>query len=160
MSKQRGVEQLPGETLARDGKHLLLRSHLYRLLYCGNYSMPDTHGELVAPLGVSRGKCAWDWLMIFIVFLCTTPGCTTVTYETLNQGIVDAAITSSVKTKILTDPLADLGEINIESVKNRVHLTGVVPTIEDKRRAHEVAIEVPGVISVVNDLHVRVEPNL
>jgi len=122
--------------------------------------MTDTRRELVAPVGVSRVMCAWNWLMILIVFLCATPGCATVTHETLNQEIVDAAITSAVKTKILTDPVAGLGEISVESVKYRVYLTGVVPTIEDKRRAHEVAIEVPGVISVVNDLHVREGQNL
>jgi hyperosmotically inducible periplasmic protein len=122
--------------------------------------MINTRREFAAPVGVSRVLCAWDWLMILIVFLCATPGCQTVTNETLNQEIVDAAITSAVKTRILTDPVAGLGGINVESVKNRVYLTGIVPTIEDKRRAHEVAIEVPGVISVVNDLQVREEPNL
>jgi hyperosmotically inducible protein len=120
--------------------------------------MTQTQREPVPPVGVSGVRCTCSWLIILLVF--ATSGCATVTDETLKQEIVDAAITSAVKTKILTDPVADVGEINVESVKNRVYLTGVVPTIQDKRRAHEVAMEVPWVISVVNDLHVKEGPNL
>ena len=38
---------------------------------------------------------------------------------------------------------------------NRVYLTGVVPTVEEKQRARELAFKVVGVLTVVNDLEVQ-----
>lgn len=45
--------------------------------------------------------------------------------------------------------------VNIETVRNRVYLTGVVPTAKEKQRAPELAFEVVGVLTVVNDLEVQ-----
>jgi len=78
----------------------------------------------------------------------------------LNEDIEDAAITAAVKRNIITDPLAAAGDVRIETVRNRVYLTGIVPSVEEKKRAHELAIEVPGVMTVVNDLHVREGPDM
>ena len=45
--------------------------------------------------------------------------------------------------------------VNIETVRNRVYLTGVVPTVKEKQRARELAFKVVGVLIVVNDLEVQ-----
>lgn len=72
---------------------------------------------------------------------------------TFQTDIEDAVITSAVKAKILADPMA-LHDVNVETVRGRVYLSGVVPTTEQKQRARELATEVPGVVRVVNNLEV------
>jgi len=88
-----------------------------------------------------------------LLVLTATLSCQTVTQETLQEHIEDAAITSSVKSKFIADQL--LNAVNIETVRNRVYLTGVVPTVKEKQRARELAFKVVGVLTVVNDLEVQ-----
>ena len=88
-----------------------------------------------------------------LLVLTATLSCQTVTQETLQEHIEDAAITSSVKSKFIADQ--SLNAVNIETVRNRVYLTGVVPTANEKQRARELAFKVVGVLTVVNDLEVQ-----
>jgi hypothetical protein len=88
-----------------------------------------------------------------LLVLSATLSCQTVTQETLQEHIEDAAITSSVKSKFIADQT--LNAVNIETVRNRVYLTGVVPTANEKQRARELAFKVVGVLTVVNDLEVQ-----
>lgn len=84
--------------------------------------------------------------------------CQTVTPETLQGDIEDAAITSVVKSKFLVEPA--FHSVNIETVRNQVYLRGVVPTVEERKRARDLAFEVPGVLTVVNNLEVLEGRNL
>ena len=79
--------------------------------------------------------------------------CQTVTQETLQEHIDDAAITSSVKSRFIADQ--SLNAVNIETVRNRVYLTGALPTANEEQRARELAFKVVGVLTVVNDLEVQ-----
>jgi len=88
-----------------------------------------------------------------LLVLTATLSCQTVTQETLQEHIEDAAITSSVKSRFIADQ--SLNAVNIETVRNRVYLTGVVPTVKEKQRARELAFKVVGVLTVVNDLEVQ-----
>jgi hypothetical protein len=88
-----------------------------------------------------------------LLVLTATLSCQTVTQETLQEHIEDAAITSSIKSKFIADQ--SLNAVNIETVRNRVYLTGVVPTVKEKQRARELAFKVVGVLTVVNDLEVQ-----
>jgi hyperosmotically inducible periplasmic protein len=91
---------------------------------------------------------------VYVLLVLTAAlGCQTVTQETLQEYIEDAAITSAVKSKFIADKA--LNAVNIETVRNRVYLTGVVPTAKEKQRARELAFEVVGVLVVVNDLEVQ-----
>jgi osmotically-inducible protein OsmY len=92
--------------------------------------------------------------VLCIVGVWAITACYAVTPETLNQEVANAAITAWVKTKIVTDARRPLGQVDIETIENRVYLSGIVATEEDKRRAHALALEVPGVASVVNKLRV------
>jgi hyperosmotically inducible protein len=92
--------------------------------------------------------------IVWVLAVGVTMACQTVTPDTLNQEVADAAITAAVKTKIVTDPHGPFGQADIETIENRVYLTGVVATEEDKRQAHAMALEVPGVTAVVNKLRV------
>ena len=91
--------------------------------------------------------------MPILLVLIATLSCQSVTQETLQEHIEDAAITSSVKSRFIADQ--SLNAVNIETVRNRVYLTGVVPTVKEKQRARELAFKVVGVLTVVNDLEVQ-----
>jgi hyperosmotically inducible protein len=88
-----------------------------------------------------------------LLVLTATLSCQTVTQETLQEHIEDAAITSSVKSKFIADQ--SLNAVNVETVRNRVYLIGVVPTANEKQRARELAFKVVCVLTVVNDLEVQ-----
>lgn len=91
--------------------------------------------------------------ILISMYLVSMSACQPTTPTTFQRDIEDAVITSAVKSKILADPMA-LKEVNVQTVRGRVYLSGVVPTAEQKQRAHELAIEVPGVVRVVNNLEV------
>ena len=88
-----------------------------------------------------------------LLVLTAMLSCQTVTQETLQEHIEEAAITSSVKSKFIADQ--SLNAVNIETVRNRVYLTGVVPTANEKQRARELAFKVVVGLTVVNDLEVQ-----
>ena len=88
-----------------------------------------------------------------LLVLTAMLSCQTVTQETLQEHIEEAAITSSVKFKFIADQSLNAG--NIETVRNRVYLTGVVPTANEKQRARELAFKVVVGLTVVNDLEVQ-----
>jgi hyperosmotically inducible protein len=106
--------------------------------------------------GERRSSCGRSGFLtgVYVLLVLTAAlGCQTVTQETLQEYIEDAAITSAVKSKFIADKA--LSAVNIETLRNRVYLTGVVPTAKEKQRARELAFEVVGVLVVVNDLEVQ-----
>src|SRR5437016_5698615 len=108
-----------------------------------------------------RFSCGWSGFLTGVPVLLTLTAavaCQTVTQETLQDHIEDAAITSAVKSKFIADKT--LNAVDIETVRNRVYLTGVVPTAKEKQRARELAFEIVGVLTVVNDLKVQEGHNL
>ena len=67
----------------------------------------------------------------------------------------DAAITSKVKSALAGDPRTKAHQINVETQKGVVQLTGFVNSNEAKARAGELARSVDGVVEVRNDLEIR-----
>jgi hyperosmotically inducible protein len=110
---------------------------------------PTANGERRS----SYGRSGFLTGVYVLLVLTAALGCQTVTQETLQEYIEDATITSAVKSKFIADKA--LNAVNIETVRNRVYLTGVVPTAKEKQRARELAFEVVGVLVIVNDLEVQ-----
>ena len=69
--------------------------------------------------------------------------------------IDDAVITTKVKTAILEDPALKVMQIQVETYKNVVQLSGFVDTPAMVGRAGTVASRVEGVASVTNNLIVK-----
>ena len=68
----------------------------------------------------------------------------------------DAALTAKVKTAIATDVGAGTAaNINVQSYKGEVQLSGFVASAEDARRAARAANGVDGVHTVQNDVRVK-----
>ena len=94
-------------------------------------------------------------LAAITVLLGMLSGCTAVTGETLGRNIDDTTLTTTVKTKLSGDKLANLTRIDVDTYNGVVSLNGVVSTPQEKERAEEIARSVDGVKKVVNNLQVR-----
>lgn len=68
--------------------------------------------------------------------------------------LTDGAITATVKTALLADPLSSGLKIDVDTANAVVTISGTVASEAEKARAEEVAKASPGVSSVVNDLKV------
>jgi osmotically-inducible protein OsmY len=76
-------------------------------------------------------------------------------HESTGQYLDDTSITTRVKTAIFRDPVLKSAEINVETFKGRVQLSGFVSSRTDIDRAVTVAQGVSGVSSVGNDMRVK-----
>jgi hyperosmotically inducible protein len=76
--------------------------------------------------------------------------------QTMGHYIDDTAITTAVKTQLATDgPLKTMTQIHVKTVENTVYLTGVAATPQAKNRVEEIARQVDGVQTVVNNITVQ-----
>jgi len=83
-------------------------------------------------------------------------GCaSTPTKEGTGEYIDDSAITTKVKSAILGDSALKVFQINVETFKGEVQLSGFVDSAAAKQKAGEVARGVGGVKSVKNNLIVK-----
>src|SRR3954452_13581130 len=83
-------------------------------------------------------------------------GCaSTSTQESTGQYVDDTAITTKVKAAIFNDPSLKSAEINVETFKGRVQLSGFVSSRASIDRAVVVAQGVSGVSSVANDMRIK-----
>lgn len=91
-----------------------------------------------------------------LVLLLSFTGCaSTRTSEGTGGYIDDSAITTKVKSAILMDSSLKVMQINVETFKGEVQLSGFVDSRQSAAKAAEVARGVKGVASVKNDLIVK-----
>jgi osmotically-inducible protein OsmY len=95
--------------------------------------------------------------MILAAMLATTVvGCaSTSKQEGTGEYFDDSVITTKVKAAIFNEPSLKSFEINVETFKGVVQLSGFVSSEADIRKAVEVARGVKGVTSVKNDMRVK-----
>jgi len=88
--------------------------------------------------------------------LMGTLGCaSTRTHEGTGQYVDDSAITTKVKAAILGEPGLKVSEINVETFKGVVQLSGFVNSRDDMKSAVRVASAVKGVKSVRDDMRLK-----
>ncbi|UUZ49708.1 BON domain-containing protein [Massilia sp. B-10] len=75
--------------------------------------------------------------------------------ESVGEYIDDTAITASVKSAFAIDPTLKATEINVETYKGIVQLSGFVAQQADIANASTVARNVKGVKSVKNDIRMK-----
>ena len=95
--------------------------------------------------------------VILLAFACAgLAGCaSTHRQESTGQYIDDTSITASVKAAIFNEPMLKSAEINVETFKGRVQLSGFVSSRASIDRAVQVAQGVNGVTSVANDMRLK-----
>jgi osmotically-inducible protein OsmY len=94
-------------------------------------------------------------LTVLVLLTALTAGCQTMTGKSAGQNVDDAKITTSVKTKLVGDKVANLTRVDVDTNNGVVSLNGVVATPEQKVRAEQLAMEASGVRRVVNNLQVE-----
>ena len=88
--------------------------------------------------------------------IATTVGCAaTAKHESTGQYVDDTAITAKVKKDIFDEPTLKSAEINVETFKGVVQLSGFVRSQANINTAVVVAKNVNGVKSVKNDMLVK-----
>ncbi len=90
------------------------------------------------------------------VVALTAVGCaSTSTRSSTGEYVDDAVITTKVKAAFAADPTVKATEINVETFKGDVQLSGFVAQPGDAQRAVDIARGVKGVTSVKNDIRVK-----
>lgn len=79
----------------------------------------------------------------------------TATRQGTGEYIDDAVISSRVKAAFATNPEVKATEVQVETYKGTVQLSGFVESSESAARAAQIAREVPGVKSVQNSMVVK-----
>jgi len=91
-----------------------------------------------------------------VILLVSLLGCaSTAKQEGTGEYVDDSVITTKVKAEIFQDDSLKSSEINVETFKGVVQLSGFVNSQADINRAVEVAGSVKGVTSVKNDIRVK-----
>lgn len=92
----------------------------------------------------------------FALLLATLFGCAgTATTEGTGEYFDDTVITTKVKAAIFNEPSLKSAEINVETFKGAVQLSGFVNSRADINKAVEVTRGVAGVKSVRNDMRLK-----
>ena len=92
----------------------------------------------------------------FAVLLASMLGCaSTSKSEGTGEYVDDSVITTKVKAAIFNEPTLKSAEINVETFKGVVQLSGFVSSQADINKAVQVARGVGGVTSVKNDMRLR-----
>lgn len=75
--------------------------------------------------------------------------------QTAGEVVDDGVVTAKVKAKLVDDPVTKAYQINVETFKGTVQLSGSVDSDEARSRATQLAKDVGGVKDVQNSLQVR-----
>ena len=95
-------------------------------------------------------------VLVAAIALTALAGCaSTQKQESTGQYLDDTSITTRVKAAIFEEPTLKSAEINVETFKGRVQLSGFVTSRANIDRAVAVAQGVSGVVSVGNDMRVK-----
>ncbi len=95
-------------------------------------------------------------ILVLTIALASAWGCgATATKEGTGEYIDDSVITAKVKAAIFNDATLKVNEINVETFKGVVQLSGFVKSQADIDKAVQVARGVAGVKSVKNDMRIK-----
>ncbi len=92
----------------------------------------------------------------FIVVFASLLGCaSTAKQEGTGEYVDDTVLTGKVKAAIFNEPSLSSAEINVETFKGVVQLSGFVNSQADINKAVQVTRGVPGVVSVKNAMRLK-----
>ena len=90
------------------------------------------------------------------ILLASIVGCgSSPTREGTGEYVDDTVITTKVKAAVFNEPTLKSTEINVETFKGTVQLTGFVSSRADINKAVDLARGIQGVKSVRNDMHLK-----
>lgn len=89
--------------------------------------------------------------------LLSTACSSTPTQASLGETVDDGWITTKVKTAFVEDKAVSALNIQVETFKGNVQLSGFANSSDERRRATELASAVKGVKSVKNDIRLKTD---
>jgi hyperosmotically inducible protein len=94
---------------------------------------------------------------LFIAALMVSAlGCSaTAERQSTSEYVDDSWITTKVKSQILNEPTLKVNQVNVETYKGQVQLSGFVDSRDDMDKAVAIARSVKGVSSVKNGMQLR-----
>lgn len=96
------------------------------------------------------------FILLASVGLPIFSGCAgTATRESTGEYIDDSVVTGKVKAALIRDKTVSALDVNVETFKGAVQLSGFVDNEEQKRQAERVASGIAGVSSVTNNITVK-----
>jgi osmotically-inducible protein OsmY len=96
------------------------------------------------------------WLLAAFRAATAVVGCSsTPTQQPAEQAVDDGVVTAKVKAALVADPVTKAHQINVETFKGTVQLSGFVETDEARTRALQLARDVEGVRKVKDAMEVR-----
>ena len=93
--------------------------------------------------------------VLLAIFLGLAGCASTAKQEGTAEYVDDTVLTTKVKTAILAEPTLKSAEINVETFKGVVQLSGFVASDDSAKKAQEVAQGVKGVKSVKNSIRMK-----
>lgn len=88
--------------------------------------------------------------------LVALAGCaSTAKQEGTGEYVDDTVITTKVKAAIFNEETLKSAEINVETFKGKVQLSGFVSSQAEINKAGEIARGIKGVVSVKNDMRIK-----
>ena len=88
-------------------------------------------------------------LVILALVACTSPD------KSAGEYIDDAALTGKVKSALIADPELKATEINVETYKGTVQLSGFVQSPDHVQKAERLTRDIQGVRSVKNAIAIK-----
>lgn len=122
---------------------------------CFAYSLSDAWLYINQMKKKGFGMRLLKTLLALMLTVFSLAGCQAMTGKTAGQNVDDAALTTSVKTKLAADKLSSLTRVDVDTNNGTVSLNGVVESSDQKARAQELALQVNGVNRVINNIQVQ-----
>ena len=93
---------------------------------------------------------------ILIAAFVSVLGCAgTPTRESTGEYVTDSWITTKVKAALVKDPVVKATEVNVETFKGTVQLSGFVSSDAARTQAVQVARGIQGVTGIKNDMLIK-----
>jgi hyperosmotically inducible protein len=96
--------------------------------------------------------------VMFVMTLAMVACASTRTQKSAGEQVDDSVTTGRVKAALIADPVTKAHQIDVETYRGKVQLSGFVDSTASKQRAAEVARGTKGVTSVQNNLDVKGAP--
>ena len=94
-------------------------------------------------------------MLLALVFVSALGCAGSPTQESTGEYVSDSWITTKVKATLMDDPLVKATEVNVETFKGVVQLSGFVSSSAAMSQAVKVTKSIKGVTSVKNDMRIK-----
>ena len=106
---------------------------------------------------MQKSATKFRFLLPLMMLTVAAAGCSVQSgQESTGEYVDSAAISTKVKTKLAADGgVALANQVEVETLKDVVQLSGFVPTQADRTKAEQIAWSIEGVRGVKNDIIVQ-----